>query len=283
MEDGSRSETDRSSSEGPDVASAVAYARQCEARATKLLREAREHIEAMTALPPRFYAMWSNRRGDWYRDEGGILYFWNTAAKAREGLTIYNQFFGRGYDAQFEVRPFEPHYATADPTPAHSLRTRVEKYWQLRCDYYDMWREDFDDVQLAIQWIRYARDRIVELEVAAQQNSPEEQHKMLVQLRTTVAEQQWQGRLMDEALTKAFQEHKTLSDQLAATQAQLAETQEKLALGHVPRIVDADVLLREALQALVDANGGLEFRDDPSRNWRARVLAYLGDGPKVES
>jgi hypothetical protein len=272
MEDGSRSEVDTSSSveaQGADPTSAVAYARECEERATKLLREAREYIEAMAALPPRFYAMWCNRRGDWYRDEQGTPYSWNTFDKAREALTTYRVYFGRGSDAQFEIRPFEPHYATSDPIPHHSLRTRVEKYWQLRCDYYDMWREDFDDLQLALAWIRYARDRIVELEAAAQQNSPEEKHKLVVQLRTTIAEHQWRGRQMAEALAKAATEHTELTHKLAETQSQLDQATEKIALGVAQRIVDADGLLREALQALVD---------DPERSeWRARVLAYLGD------
>jgi len=140
---------------------------------SKLLDEAREHIVALQTMPPRGFALWDPKRADWVRADTAMAWdpkgdkwvqpagspmVWNHEEQARDAAT---KEFQRS-DARYEVRPFEAHYGTNDVSEP-SLRTRVEKYWKLRCDYYDMWREDFHLLQEAWRWVSFARERIAHL------------------------------------------------------------------------------------------------------------------------
>ena len=127
-------------------------------RTSKLLSEAREHIIALQTTPPRRFALWDPKTAEWVKAAGKPV-VWDHEGQARDAATAAFQQSNVHY---YEVRPFEVHYGTNDFSNP-SLRTRVEKYWKLRCEYYDMWKEDFEMLQEAWRWVSYARQHVQDL------------------------------------------------------------------------------------------------------------------------
>jgi hypothetical protein len=139
-----------------DVRQELLATRTLYERTNKLLGEAREHITALQSMPPRRYALWDPKAADWWQVNGAPV-VWDHEGQARDEAAAATA--PQQSELRYEVRPFEEHYGTND-VQSHSLRTRVEKYWRLRCEYYDMWKEDFDLLQEAWRWVSYARERL---------------------------------------------------------------------------------------------------------------------------